>query len=222
MNRVINVMTILVVILAVFALVVIVAGCDNPTSSGDNETETPDNGDEVNGDEVIVYEIGDVGPAGGWIFYVDENDDFEWTYLEAAPADTVDGEIVRFEWSDVQNVAVGTTSTEIGTGLANTQAIVSQTGHEESAAQRCLDYEVNGYNDWFLPSRDELDELSEIELSIPELELYNGQYWSSSELYESESEAEYVHFGPPVIGVEPDPAINEKYQEKRVRAVRAF
>ena len=34
-----------------------------------------------------VYEIGDTGPAGGLIFYVNENDSDEWHYLEAAPGD---------------------------------------------------------------------------------------------------------------------------------------
>ena len=30
------------------------------------------------------YEVGDVGPAGGWIFYVDSLDEFDWDYLEVA------------------------------------------------------------------------------------------------------------------------------------------
>ena len=30
------------------------------------------------------YEVGDVGPAGGWIFYVDSLDQFDWDYLEVA------------------------------------------------------------------------------------------------------------------------------------------
>ena len=38
---------------------------------------------------VVGYELGDIGPAGGYIFYIDEaNEHPGWTYLEAAPAET--------------------------------------------------------------------------------------------------------------------------------------
>jgi len=82
------------------------------------------------------YVVGDIGEAGGWIFYVDGGT----TYYEAAP-----GDIGNFDFSNIDNVAIGTTGTAIGTGVANTIAITSQLGHTDSASQECLDYQGNDF-----------------------------------------------------------------------------
>lgn len=92
------------------------------------------------------YNIGDTGPAGGIIFYVNGNN-----YLEAAPVDTQN----QFTFSNVITSMVGT-STAIGTGQANTNAIIAQAGHTFGAAFVCDNHTLNGYTDWFLPSEDEL------------------------------------------------------------------
>ena len=61
---------------------------------GDDSTPTPPPVGEEEGEEEVEegyvlgdFEIGDVGPAGGLIFYIDEAEEFEWTFLEAAPED---------------------------------------------------------------------------------------------------------------------------------------
>jgi uncharacterized protein (TIGR02145 family) len=79
------------------------------------------------------YSVGDVGPAGGWIFYKNGND-----YLEAASSDQSTGTA----WSNITNVAVTGTGTAIGTGQDNTAAIIGQIGHITSAAKLCDDLEV--------------------------------------------------------------------------------
>ena len=79
------------------------------------------------------YSLRDVGPGGGLIFYVDGT-----TYYEAAENDISDG----YYWSNITNVAIGTTGTAIGTGLANTAAIIAQDGHTDSAALLCSNYTV--------------------------------------------------------------------------------
>lgn len=71
------------------------------------------------------YSLRDVGPGGGLIFYIDGT-----TYYEAAPADISDS----YYWSNVTDVEIGTTGTAIGTGLANTAAIIAQSDHITSAA----------------------------------------------------------------------------------------
>jgi len=81
-----------------------------------------------------AYSLRDVGPAGGLIFYIDGT-----TYYEAAPSDQSASQV----WSNIINVAIGTTGTAIGTGLANTAAIIAQAGHTDSAAKVCDDYENN-------------------------------------------------------------------------------
>jgi hypothetical protein len=78
---------------------------------------------------VTTYNLRDVGPAGGFIFWKSGDD-----YLEASPADQVSGNV----WSNITNLTVGT-GTAIGTGQANTTAIIGQIGHTTSAAKLCDD-----------------------------------------------------------------------------------
>ena len=48
--------------------------------------------------------------------------------------------------------------TAIGTGLINTNSIVSEC-NENGAAKQCYDLVEGGYSDWYLPSREELNKL---------------------------------------------------------------
>ena len=103
------------------------------------------------------FAIGDVGPSGeGIIFYVDELDQFPWTYLESMNFDQ--GAPSGQAWSTVTDQSVNGTSTDIGTGLTNSQAIFTQhTGLGSSAASVCLSFvSMSGHDDWFLPSKEEL------------------------------------------------------------------
>ncbi|WP_320129229.1 chitobiase/beta-hexosaminidase C-terminal domain-containing protein [uncultured Sphaerochaeta sp.] len=114
----------------------------------------------------LVYAIGDTGPAGGIIFYVNPNAATDgWTYLEAASAD----EPGLHVWGGY-NILIGSTAQgrAIGTGKGNTTEIVLKYGIAEPyagktdyAAKLCYDKTVtnNGaeFDDWFLPSKDELN-----------------------------------------------------------------
>jgi len=68
-------------------------------------------------------------------------------------------------WSDVIDVLIGPTAQSEWDGLSNSLAIVGQTWHTNSAAKLCLDYinidyGTGSYSDWYLPSRDEANDLS--------------------------------------------------------------
>jgi hypothetical protein len=76
----------------------------------------------------------DVGQAGGLIFHVINNGNGTYTYYEAAISN-IEGTV----WSNVINVQVGTSAT-VGQGINNTNAIVNQSGHTNSAALTCLNY----------------------------------------------------------------------------------
>ena len=70
-----------------------------------------------------LYSLRDRGPAGGWIFHIIDNGGGSFTYYELASTDTSNGCL----WSNIIDVAIGTTGTAIGTGQANTAAIIAQT-----------------------------------------------------------------------------------------------
>jgi TolB-like protein len=100
------------------------------------------------------YKIGDIGPAGGIVFYDKGAISDGWRYLEAAPAGTE----FRAQWGAYENDVAGT-NTWVGSGKRNTQIIVErlrQFGESGRTAQLCAGLDFNGYKDWFLPSRDEL------------------------------------------------------------------
>jgi hypothetical protein len=127
--------------LLITVLLLLAIGCDTGVSSGGG-----------------TYAIGDTGPAGGLIFYIDEADAYSWTYLEVAPAST---EWIDKEWGDYGTEIGGNAAlTGIGDGQAATDAIVDHMEGESitgTAAQLCDALSYGGYDDWFLPSRDELD-----------------------------------------------------------------
>jgi len=75
------------------------------------------------------YSLRDIGPAGGYIFWKSGNN-----YLEAMAYD-----IGSYDWSNITGLQVGT-ATAIGTGQANTTAIIGQVGHTVSAAKYCDDF----------------------------------------------------------------------------------
>ncbi len=138
-----------------------------------------------------VYEVGDAGPAGGIIFYDKGFYSYNWRYLEAAPQGWyTGGDDPDFEWG-LLPFLVGETDTAIGTGKANTEKIVFELVSGTYAAKECYDLilglTIEGYKDWFLPSRDELNLLYE-NLHQQELGgLSNWHYWSSSEFNDGQA-----------------------------------
>ncbi|HEY7293367.1 MAG TPA: beta-L-arabinofuranosidase domain-containing protein [Vicinamibacterales bacterium] len=99
------------------------------------------------------FAVGDVGPAGGFIFY--ENPHYArdgWRYLEAAPLDQSAGA----PWACFRREIPGARGTNIGAGKQNTADILASCDDASAAAALCANLSVNGVRGWFLPSRDEL------------------------------------------------------------------
>ncbi len=110
---------------------------------------------------------------GGYVFYNDGNGGG----LVCAQSD----QSVFQAWSNVDQTLLGTTNRSIGSGLANTNAIVGQSGHTYSAAQVCLDYDDGTHSDWFLPSFDEIG-LMYSHLKVNGIGGFaDKSYWCSSE-----------------------------------------
>lgn len=74
---------------------------------------------------------------------------------------------------------LGGTSTSLGSGPANTEIIANGCQTTSIAAKVCNDLILNGYCDWYLPSKDELNKLYLNKLAIGGFQ--NSYYWTSSE-----------------------------------------
>jgi uncharacterized protein (TIGR02145 family) len=83
-----------------------------------------------------AYALRSIGPAGGWVFYTDGSGN----YLEAAPTD----QSASVLWSDDTTNLIGTTGTAIGTGQANTTAMLAQSATAPSA-KLCNDLSIGGW-----------------------------------------------------------------------------
>ena len=132
-------------------------------------------------DDYADYVIGDTGPAGGLIFYIEGSYSDGWWYLEAAQSDIGTEISGYFEWGG-EGIEIGATATNIGTGAANTNAIVAVLGVRFNyPARECNELILGGYSDWFLPSRDELN-LIYVNLKQRGIsDFADYDYWSSSE-----------------------------------------
>jgi hypothetical protein len=97
-----------------------------------------------------VYVRTDVGPAGGVLFYDKGSYSDGWRYMEAAPVNVGAGH----SWNGKTYYVdiPGAYGTDIGPGLANSIAIENALGSGSYLAKDCLDYSLNGYSDWFMPS----------------------------------------------------------------------
>jgi hypothetical protein len=111
--------------------------------------------------------IGNTGPGGGIVFY-DAGSQQSWgRYLEVAPNGWSGGKYdPNPDWCTPKNNQTNAIQgprwlenlgTEIGTGLENTNYI--STFCSEGAGPLAKSYSGGGKNDWFLPSKDELNEL---------------------------------------------------------------
>ncbi len=116
---------------------------------------------------------------GGKIAYIDATG---LHGLIAAPVDQG-----QAKWHDLNlsggNSTTGATGVEIGTGKSNTDAIIAFHGSENHAARICYDLVLGGYDDWYLPSKLELNQLYINRVAIGNFANSNSYffYWSSSE-----------------------------------------
>ncbi len=110
--------------------------------------------------------LGDTGPGGGRIFYKDLTRAAGSQYFEVSCLGWSDGtcggsdlEDKAAEWGCYKKSIQGADGTAIGTGEQNTADIVYRCAERNIAAKFADDLVLGGYNDWFLPSKDELNAL---------------------------------------------------------------
>jgi Protein of unknown function (DUF1566) len=152
------------------------------------------------------YVIGDIGPAGGKVFFVSADG---LHGLEAALTD----QGVDIPWSNNgKNIANSAVRDGVNAGSLNTQLIINNQGSGNYAALLCADYTGGGYGDWYLPSADELAILYRQKDAIGGFD--NGRYWSSTEVDDADVWIGYFSGG--------GQGNNSKNDKLAVRAIRAF
>jgi hypothetical protein len=119
---------------------------------------------------------------------------------------------IRIRWHNGSNISTGATATALGTGLANTNTIITVQGAGSYAASVARNHTGGGYSDWYLPSYDELYKLW---LNRTAIGNFNGDWYYSS----SENNATTAWLIGRTSG---NWWPNVKHETWSVRAVRAF
>jgi len=119
---------------------------------------------------------------GGVIFYIDATGQHG---LVCAVTDQSTGA----EWGCEGTIISGADGTAIGTGAQNTIDIIAGCATNGTAADICARLTLNSYDDWFLPSEDELYQMYQNKATINTTavansgtEFANEEYWTSSEV----------------------------------------
>jgi len=122
----------------------------------------------------FAFQVGDVGPGGGIVYYYNETGFAcgpsllsTCNYLEYAPNRNWNGQEntsdPNYQWADSEYQAIeigsGAQNASIGSGYANTVAITTQGNGISTAAGASRAYRGGNKDDWYLPSRDELNQL---------------------------------------------------------------
>jgi hypothetical protein len=119
----------------------------------------------------VTYYMGQHA-GGGVVFYLDPSG------LHGMIASETD-EPASYPYGCNTDTIPGANGTALGTGSGNTSAILSVCSDPDIAAKACDNLVVDGYNDWYLPSRDELDTMF---IHKDTIGGFNpNYYWSSSE-----------------------------------------
>jgi hypothetical protein len=172
--------------------------------------------EETNNNNNSALAIGDTH-QGGIIFYLDANGGG----LIAAPTDS-DSAVV---WGCDGYAIIGADGTAIGTGNQNTIDIEVGCTKYGTAADICANLTLGGYSDWFLPSKDELNEMYlniGLGSSLGNIGNFIGDgkvllYWSSSQV-----SANYAWWQELSGGAQYTSGDATKDGTFYVRAVRAF
>jgi len=166
---------------------------------------------------ITTLSIGDTH-QGGIIFYLDGNGGG----LIAAPTDQSTGVL----WGCYGTAITGADGTVIGTGNQNTIDIIAECTTTGIAAEICANLTLNGYSDWFLPSKNELNKMY---LNIGQgnalglgniggfaTGILSSGYWSSTQRNANTNEAWALFFDNGL------PINYTKWNSMIVRAVRSF
>ena len=160
---------------------------------------------------------------GGVVFYIFQSGDQGYVTGEThGLIVAVSDQSSSIQWYNGFNTTTGATATAVGTGSANTDAIIASQGATETsyAAGLARAYTGGAYTDWFLPSKDELNQMylnkSTINTTASANSGNNFSNYYSSSTENSSSNAWIQGFS---VG---NQGLGSKDFTYNVRAVRAF
>jgi len=118
--------------------------------------------------------------GGGIIFWIDD------TGQHGLISSLSDQSTKGIGWNPGKAVATGASRDELYSGQTNSEKIVSVLGNNlQYAARICLDFTITSnktvYNDWYLPSKYELNLLYRQKMVVGGFNITSGIYWSSTE-----------------------------------------
>lgn len=113
--------------------------------------------------------------GGGIVFYVDSTQKHGFVVSKISQGTAV-------PWSNGSTVVTNASGSSLGWGQENTTAIVSALGDGNYAASLCKKMVINGYDDWYLPSKEELHLIYQQKAQGKLSNLSNDFYWSSTEV----------------------------------------
>ncbi|MES2864538.1 MAG: hypothetical protein V4666_10500 [Bacteroidota bacterium] len=172
------------------------------------------------------FEIGDIGLNGGIIGYKKSDYSNGWQYIEVAPTD-----LTNEEWGCMASNIPNSQFNQIGSGQQNTYsilnyhnslanyytnpAICSNLNAGTLTSKSAKNVNINNTKDWFIPSKNELQEiynnLSPLNLGNFE----NANYWSSTEA--NTTQAKTINLQ---TGVASD--VNKNSLQTKTRVIRYF
>jgi hypothetical protein len=126
--------------------------------------------------------VGDLAPGGGRVFYVSSTPiaavggiSGGGIYLATAP------EVIGTRtWCNSTSIGASALSTAVGAGAFNTSILTSNCSLSSNAGRSVSEiYDINGYDDWFLPTVGDLAEIKS-RLVNTGLQSISGDFWSSS------------------------------------------
>jgi hypothetical protein len=164
----------------------------------------------IGGTSAIALAVGDTY-GGGKVAYILQSGDPGYSATEVHGLIAAISDQSQAVWG-CYGTYLGTNGTALGTGNQNTTNIINRCSQSGIAARYCMGVTINGYSDWYLPSKDELNKLY---LNRGAIGGFAGApYWSSSEV--DANLAWFQYFGD---GTQNNSAKANGYL---VRAVRAF
>ena len=184
--------------------------------------------------------VGDIGPGGGLVFYIDSASGLRYEMAPKAWSGAGTPDAGASYCDTYPNDVSGAAGTAVGTGAANTAAMAASIACSSNAAAAVLAYPGNdsSVGQWFLPSKDELNAMCYYSRNLsaspdPTLSCFGGSgttqdgtfaggdYGFASVLYWSSSQA--TAYNAWSLSLDNGNQFNDgKVTTLRVRPVRAF